>query len=54
MFSSEAVDLAYKPGNLVDYSYYYNYLIDLNFPFIIMAGEFDMKDGSAGQVVWMK
>lgn len=53
-FSAEEVDLAYKPGNLIDYSWYYNYLIEANFPFIVMAGEFDMKDGAAGQMHWMK
>jgi len=31
--------------NLVDFSSYYNYLIQENIPLIVMAGEFDMRDG---------
>ena len=27
---------------MMDYSYLYNYLIDAKYPFLIMAGEFDM------------
>lgn len=53
-FSSDEVDAAYKPVNLQDYSWYYNYLIEANYQFIVMAGEFDMKDGAAGQVQWMQ
>jgi len=51
---SEAVDLGYKSDGLVDYSWYYNYLIDIQHPLIIQAGEYDMKDGAKGQEVWMK
>jgi len=31
---------------LLDYSWYYSYLIESQQPLIIMAGEYDMKDGA--------
>lgn len=31
-----------------------NELIVQDYPLIVMAGEFDMQDGIAGQYVWMK
>lgn len=37
-----------------DYSRFYNYIIEENFPFIVMAGEYDGRDGSAMQPMWMK
>ena len=43
--SSKAVAAAYQSSNLVDFSSYYNYLIQENIPLIVMAGEFDMRDG---------
>jgi len=39
---------------MLDYSSYFNYLIHINYPLLIMAGEFDMQDGASGQSVWMK
>jgi hypothetical protein len=51
---SANVSKGYKDDNLVDYSSYYNELIDKNYPLIVMAGEFDMQDGIAGQYIWMK
>lgn len=51
---SEGVSEGYKSDNLVDYSSYYNYLLDQNYPFVVMAGEFDMQDGIASQYRWMK
>lgn len=54
-FSSSKVKEAYKSTFIVDYSFYYNYLIELkDYPFIIMVGEFDMQDGYKSQVNWMK
>ena len=53
-YGSDSVDKGYQYSNLVDFSYYYNYMIKENFPTIVMAGEYDMKDGAAGQVYWMK
>ena len=53
-WSSKSVAEGYKYDNLVDYSYYYNYLIENNYPLIVMAGEYDMRDGAAGQVKWMR
>jgi hypothetical protein len=29
-------------------------LIENNYPLIVMAGEYDMRDGAAGQVKWMR
>ena len=52
--NSAQVGAAYKSTNLEDYSRYYNYLIDRGYPFIVMAGEFDMQDGAAGQEKWMQ
>jgi len=39
---------------MMDFSVYFNYLIDAKFPLLIMAGEFDMQDGASGMPVWMK
>jgi len=39
---------------MMDFSSYFNYLIDLKFPLLIMAGEFDMQDGASGMPAWMK
>jgi hypothetical protein len=47
------VSIGYTPDNLVDYSFYYNSLIDMKYPYIVMAGEFDMKDGAISQYDWM-
>lgn len=51
---SEAVAEGYASDNLVDYSDYYNYMIEEDYPFIVMAGEFDMKDGADSQYTWMQ
>lgn len=51
---SERVGKGYEADQLVDYSFYYNYLIENGYPLIVMAGEADMQDGAAGQEVWMK
>lgn len=51
---SDSVAEGYRSDNLVDYSSYYNELIEKKYPLIVMAGEFDMQDGIAGQYVWMK
>jgi hypothetical protein len=39
---------------MIDYSWYYAYLIEANHPFLVLAGEYDMKDGAAGQIAWMR
>ena len=52
--ASAAVAKAYQSDNLVDYSSYYNYLLKEKHPYIVMGGEFDMRDGAAGQHIWMK
>lgn len=44
----------YRYDNLVDYSSYYQYMLDVNHPFIVMSGEFDVRDGAASQFIWMK
>ena len=40
--NSGTVSAAYESTNLEDYSKYYNFLIDNDYPLIVMAGEFDM------------
>ena len=52
--TSKKVAEGYRSDNLVDYTSYYNKLIEKNYPLVVMAGEFDMKDGFAGQMEWMK
>jgi hypothetical protein len=39
--NNNGVKVAYGPDNLIDYTVYYNYLLEVNYPFIVMAGEFD-------------
>jgi len=51
---SDAVDKGYASDNLLDYSKFYNRLINIDYPLMVMAGEFDMQDGIAGQYIWMK
>jgi hypothetical protein len=54
-YGSAGVKAAYRSDQLKDYSFYYNYLIAKpDFPFIVQVGEFDMQDGYASQVSWMK
>lgn len=53
-WGSDEVGEGYRSDNLIDYSKYYNSLISQNYPLIVMAGEFDMQDGIAGQYIWMK
>lgn len=43
---SDSVSEGYQSDNLIDYSWYYDYLIAENYPFIVAAGEFDMQDGA--------
>lgn len=52
--SSANVSLAYQWNNLEDYSQYYNFLIEQNYTFIVMSGEFDSRDGAISQDIWMK
>ena len=42
MFGNEEVYDHLVNKTMMDYSYYYNYLIDAKYPLLIMAGEFDM------------
>ena len=44
----------YESDQLVDYSWYWSYLIEVGHPVISMAGEFDQQDGAASQDVWMQ
>lgn len=52
--SSDSVDKGYRSDNLIDYSSYYQYMLDLKYPFIVMSGEFDARDGAESQYIWMK
>ena len=45
-FSSEEAAFGYESDGLVDYTWYYSYLIDMDHPVIVAGGEYDMKDGS--------
>lgn len=45
-WDSDSVDKGYASDNLLDYSWYYDYLITNNFPLIVLAGEFDARDGA--------
>jgi len=54
MFGNGGVYEHLVDKTMTDYSRYYNYLIDAKYPFMIMAGEFDMQDGASGMPVWMK
>ena len=54
MFGNEGVYDHLVTKTMLDYSSYFNYLIHINYPLLIMAGEFDMQDGASGQSVWMK
>ena len=51
---SARVETGYKSDILVDYSWYYSYLIKSSHPFLLQAGQFDLKDGAKGQTIWMK
>ena len=51
---SESVAEGYQSDNLIDYSWYYDYLIAEDYPFIVSSGEFDMQDGAISQYTWMK
>lgn len=54
-YGSSAVKEAYRSDQIVDYSFYYNYLIKKpDFPFMVQVGEFDMQDGYKSQVSWMR
>lgn len=52
--SSDTVDAAYMSDNLVDYSWYYDQLIEAGHPLIVLSGEYDMRDGAISQFLWMK
>ena len=51
---SDSVARGYQSENLVDFASYYNYLLNISYPFIVMAGEFDSRDGALTQHIWMK
>ena len=53
-WGSDRVDFFYRSDILLDYSWYFSYLIELNHPFITMSGEFYSKDGSITQTIWMQ
>lgn len=52
--SSKKVKESYASDNLVDYSPYYQYMLDNGHPLMVAAGEFDIRDGTRSQDVWMK
>jgi hypothetical protein len=54
MFGNEGVYDHLVDKTMMDYSQYYNYLIHIQYPLLIMAGEFDMQDGASGMPAWMK
>jgi hypothetical protein len=51
---SDAVEKMFKPDFMVDYSYYYDYLIFNRFPTILNGAEYDNRDGAKGLQIWMK
>lgn len=53
-FESDTVDEAFAPDGMLSYADYFLQIIDAGIPFFIMAGEFDIRDGAYGQVLWMK
>ena len=52
--SSESVNEAYLYDYVVDYSSIYNDLIEKNYTYIVMSGEFDARDGAVSQYIWMQ
>lgn len=52
--ASDDVTAAYRSDEVVDYSAYYNYMLDRNFTFVVMGGEFDTGDNEHDMVIWMK
>jgi len=54
MFGNGEVYNHLADKTMLDFSKYYNYLIDAGYPLLIMAGEFDMQDGASGMPAWMK
>ena len=53
-FSSERVKQAISSDFMIDYSHYYDLLIQENFPLLVAAGEYDMLDGAKAQETWLK
>ena len=43
---SHAVSEALLETTLEDYSRYYKFLLDIQYPFVVLAGEFDILDGA--------
>ena len=39
---------------MVDYSKYYNKLIEMGHPLLVLSGEMDARDGAISQFYWMK
>lgn len=52
--SSDAVDKAYELDNMINYADYVDFMIFIQYPVVIVAGEFDVQDGITGQYTWMK
>jgi hypothetical protein len=38
----------YLPESMDDYSRYYNYMLELDYPIFVGAGTWDMRDGYTG------
>jgi len=53
MTHSHEVFMRYKSDQLIDYTYYYDWLVKNGHPLIVMAGEFDTKDGAGMLTKWL-
>lgn len=53
-FGSDSVWTAYKSDGIVSYADDYDKIVGYGVPLIIMAAEYDQKDGARGMVDWMK
>ena len=54
MFGNDGVYDKFVDKTMTDYSRFINNLINISYPLLIMAGEFDMQDGASGMPPWMQ
>ena len=52
--SSKRVSTAFNKDKIIDYTSYYQDLVDMGFPLLVYAGEFDALDGPVSQNAWIK
>ena len=52
--SSKRVSAAFNKDKIIDYTSYYQELVDRDFPLLVYAGEFDALDGPVSQNAWIK